>query len=126
MSESSDRVYNFSAGPAAMPLSVLREAQRDLLCYPGAGASILEISHRSEAFSEILEETENNLRGLLEIPSSYRVLFLQGGAQLQFSMVPINLLAGEGKLGSYVVTGSWGKKALAEAAKEGEVGMDNL
>jgi len=114
-----DRVFNFSAGPAALPLSVLREAQEDLLCLPGAGASILEISHRSEVFTQVLEEAERNLRQLLEIPDNYRTLFLQGGALLQFSMVPMNLMLGENRPGSYVLTGTWGRKAVQEAVKVG-------
>lgn len=119
MSASTERFYNFSAGPAAIPVSVLRKAQEDLLCLPGAGASVLEISHRSPWFTEILEETESNLRTLLQIPDGYRVLFLQGGAQLQFSMVPMNLLLGPDQPGAYVVTGTWGRKAQKEAEKEG-------
>jgi phosphoserine aminotransferase len=109
----SERVWNFSAGPAALPLPVLEQARDELLSLPGAGASILEISHRSAAFEAILDETEANLRELLEIPGSHHVLFLQGGASLQFAMVPMNL-RGE-RRAQYVVTGSWGRRALAEA-----------
>ena len=119
MSDSNERCYNFSAGPAAIPLSVLKKAQEEMLCLPGAGASVLEISHRSPWFSEIMEETEANVRLLLDIPDGYRVLFLQGGAQLQFSMVPMNLLLGPDRPGCYIVTGTWGGKALKEARKEG-------
>ena len=119
------RHHNFSAGPATLPLGVLEEAQRDLLCLPGAGASILEISHRSPAFTAILDETRHNLRQLLAIPDDYEVLFLQGGASLQFSMVPMSFLrpTAEGKPASadYVVTGSWGTKAVKEARREGTV-----
>ncbi len=118
------RHHNFSAGPATLPLTVLEEAQRDLLCLPGAGASILEISHRSAAFGAILDEARDNLRQLLAIPDGYEVLFLQGGASLQFSMVPMSFLRGAaGRSGSadYVVTGSWGAKAVKEARREGEV-----
>ncbi len=115
-----ERVFNFSAGPAVMPLPVLKEVQRDLVALPGVGMSILEISHRSPWFDDILAEAEENLRRILEIPSDYRVLFLQGGAQLQFSMVPINLL-GPGRRAEYLLTGSWGKKAMAEAKREGDV-----
>jgi len=115
-----NRVFNFSPGPAVLPLSVLREAQRDLVELPGLGMSILEISHRSAAFEKILAETEANLRKLLDIPSNYRVLFLQGGSLLEFSMIPKNLLQA-GKPGDYVVTGTWGKKALQEGALDGEV-----
>jgi phosphoserine aminotransferase len=108
-----ERVWNFSAGPATLPLPVLERARDELLALPGAGASILEISHRSAAFEEIVEETEANLRALLELPEGHRVLFLQGGASLQFAMVPMNL-AGDAPA-QHVVTGSWGKKALTEA-----------
>ncbi|TWT86178.1 Phosphoserine aminotransferase [Pseudobythopirellula maris] len=114
-----DRVYNFSAGPAVLPLSVLERAREELLCMPGVGASILEISHRSKAFLEIIETAEANLRKLLGISDDYAVLFLQGGSRLQFSMVPMNLL-GADQSADYMVTGSWGKKALEEAAKVGK------
>ena len=93
------RVYNFSAGPAVLPLPALEEAQRDLLALPGVGISILEISHRSATFKQIIEKAEANLRKLLAIPDDYHVLFLQGGAQLQFAMVPMNLLRGSGQVG---------------------------
>jgi len=114
-----DRVFNFSPGPAVLPLPVLEEAQQDLLSLPGCGASILEISHRSKQFLQILEATEQRLRELVSIPSNYKVIFLQGGARLQFSMVPMNLLRGTGKTADYVLTGSWGKYALQEARREG-------
>lgn len=114
-------VYNFSSGPAVLPLEVLREAQRDLLAIPGVGVSVLEISHRSPWFEGILAETEANLRQLLSIPGNYRVVFMQGGSRLQFSLVPMNLLRGTGKGADYVVTGSWGKTASEEAKKEGPV-----
>jgi phosphoserine aminotransferase len=115
------RVYNFSPGPAMLPLPALEEAQRDLLALPGVGMSILEISHRSKAFTQMIEQTEANLRDLLSIPNNYRVLFLQGGAQMQFAMAPLNLLRGTGKSADYVVTGSWGKKASEEAKTQGNV-----
>ena len=115
-----DRVYNFSAGPAVLPLPVLEQAQRELVALPGAGNSVMEISHRSKTFTAIIEGAEANLRTLLSIPDNYRVLFLQGGAQLQFAMVPMNLLAGSGKSADYVLAGSWGKKALGEAKTQGE------
>ncbi len=115
------RVFNFSPGPAVLPLPVLQEIQRDLLALPGAGSSVLEISHRSPAFDAILDEAESNLRELLAIPAGYRVLFLQGGASLQFSMVPINLLRGQSLPATYILTGSWGGKAAVEARREGEV-----
>jgi len=114
------RVYNFSPGPAVLPESVLEQAQRELMCLPGAGASILEISHRSPEFDAIITGAEENLRRLLSIPASYKVLFLQGGSRLQFSMVPMNLLRGTGQTADYLLTGSWGKKALEQARLEGE------
>lgn len=112
------RVYNFSPGPATLPLTVLEEAQRDLLSLPGVGVSALEISHRCPWFDQVLEETEANLRSLLKIPSNYKVLFLQGGSRLQFDMVPMNLTP-EGKSADYIVTGSWSKMALDETKKTG-------
>ena len=115
------RLYNFSPGPAVLPLPVLEEAQRDLVALPGVGISILEISHRSKAFTAIIEGAEANLRTLLGIPANYRVLFLQGGALLQFGMVPMNFLHGTGKPADYVVTGTWAKKAMEEAATQGQV-----
>jgi phosphoserine aminotransferase len=113
------RVYNFSAGPAVLPLPVLEEVQRDMLALPGAGASILEISHRSSAFTPFIAGAEANLRELLAIPDDYAVIFLQGGSRLQFSMVPMNLM-GPGDVADYILTGSWGKDALKEAKKAGE------
>jgi len=115
------RVYNFSAGPAVLPLPALEQAQRDLLALPGVGSSILEISHRSKTFQAIIDQAEANLRSLLAIGDDYRVLFLQGGAQMQFAMVPMNLLRGSGKSADYILTGSWGKKAIDEAKTQGEV-----
>ncbi|GIV10103.1 MAG: phosphoserine aminotransferase [Fimbriimonadales bacterium] len=113
------RVWNFSAGPGVLPLPVLEEAQRDLLALPGAGASVLEISHRSKHFDAIIHEAEANLRRLLNLPEHYHVLFLQGGASLQFAMVPMNLL-GDG-CADYILTGSWGQKAYQEAQLIGTV-----
>jgi len=115
-----ERVYNFSPGPAMLPLSVLERARDEMVALPGVGASVLEISHRGPAFVEIIEAAEANLRKLLSIPDEYAVLFLQGGSRLQFSMVPMNL-SGDKKSADYVLTGSWGKKAAAEAKKVGEV-----
>jgi phosphoserine aminotransferase len=112
------RIFNFAAGPAVLPLSVLEEIQRDLLALPGAGMSILEISHRSKAFESILAQAEADMRMLAGIPENYRVLFLQGGASLQFSMVPMNLLS-DGLTADYIDTGSWAAKAFAEARKVG-------
>ena len=119
---SSERIHNFSAGPAVLPLSVLEEVQRDLVALPGVGMSILEISHRSSVFEGILAQAEADLRDVADIPSSYRVLFLQGGASLQFSMVPMNLL-GSGATADYIDTGSWAEKAINEARKIGAVNI---
>lgn len=116
-----ERVYNFSAGPAVLPLPVLQQARDELLCLPGVGASVLEISHRSAAFTEIIEAAEANLRKLLDISDDYAVLFLQGGSRLQFSMVPMNLFGEKPGSADYILTGSWGKKAAAEAKKVGTV-----
>jgi phosphoserine aminotransferase len=112
------RVYNFSPGPATLPLSVLQEAQRDLVSLPGVGVSALEISHRCPWFDKVLEETEANLRTLLKLPAEYKVLFMQGGSRLQFDMVPMNL-TGSGQSADYIVTGAWSKMALDEAQKLG-------
>ena len=117
-----DRIFNFSAGPAVLPVPVLEEAQRDMLSLPGVGMSVMEISHRSKTFDEIINRTEASLRDLLKIPSNYHILFLQGGASLQFSMVPMNFLPADGSA-DYVLTGSWGKKALKEAKKVGAVNV---
>jgi phosphoserine aminotransferase len=114
-------VYNFSPGPAVLPLPVLEEAQRDLLALPGTGISILEISHRSKAFDKIINQAEANLRSLLGIPDNYRVLFLQGGALLQFGMVAMNLLHGSDKSADYILSGTWSKKAHDEAKTQGPV-----
>lgn len=116
-----ERVWNFSAGPGTLPLGVLERARDELLGLPGVGASILEISHRSPAFEAVISEAAVNLRELLQIGDDHHVLFLQGGASLQFAMIPMNLLRGAGAPAAYVVTGSWGQKALAEARKEGAV-----
>lgn len=121
MSSTTKRVYNFSPGPAVLPLPVLEQAQRELLSLPGLGMSVMEISHRSSAFNDILQSAKNRLRQLLAIPDNYRILFLQGGSRMQFSMVPMNLLRGAGSPADYVLTGSWGKSALKEARKEGDV-----
>jgi phosphoserine aminotransferase len=116
------RVYNFSAGPAVLPAVVLEEAQRDLIALPGVGMSVLEISHRSKAFDEIIKGCEADIRKLAGIPDNYHVLFLQGGASMQFSMVPMNLLPAGGKA-DYVSTGSWSKKAIKEAQRIGQVNV---
>ena len=112
------RIYNFSAGPAVLPLPVLEEVQRDLIALPGLGMSVMEISHRSKTFEDIIQGAEADLRRLGNVPDSYKVLFLQGGASLQFSMVPMNLL-GTGSVADYLITGDWSKKALKEAKKVG-------
>ena len=116
---SEQRLYNFSAGPAVLPLPVLKKAQEEFLCLPGAGASVMEISHRSKTFEAILDAAEANVRSLMNIPDNYRILFLQGGALLQFGMIPMNLLGG--KSADYIVTGSWSKKAVSEAKIVGKV-----
>lgn len=117
----SERGFNFSAGPATLPPPVLEEVQRDLLALPGVGASALEVSHRSPWFTGVLEEADANLRTLLGIPDSHDVVFCQGGATQQFSMVPLNLLRGNPAVADYVVTGAWGAKAVAEAGRAGVV-----
>ena len=114
------RIHNFSAGPAVLPLEVLEEAQQNLVALPGVGMSILEVSHRSKAFEAVLAGCEADLRSLAGIPDGYKVLFLQGGASLQFSMVPMNLLAAGGSA-DYVVTGAWSQKAVKEAKRVGGV-----
>jgi phosphoserine aminotransferase len=117
-----ERIYNFSAGPAVLPVAVLEEAQRDMLALPGVGMSVMEISHRSKTFDEIIGGAEQGLRELMGIPENYKVLFLQGGASLQFSMIPMNLLP-EGQTADYIITGSWGKKALKEAKRTGTINV---
>lgn len=118
---SQKRVWNFSPGPAVLPLPALEEAQRDLLALPGVGASVMEISHRSKVFESIIQAAEENIRKLLNIPREYHVLFLQGGARLQFGMIPMNFLRGSGKTAEFIVTGSWGAMALKEAQTQGPV-----
>jgi phosphoserine aminotransferase len=118
----STRIYNFSAGPAMLPLPVIEEAQRDLVSLPGVGMSVLEISHRSKTFEDLLDTAIADIRGLAGIPANYKVLMLQGGATLQFSMVPLNLL-GAGATADYIDTGSWADKAIKEAKKVGTVNV---
>ncbi|PQO47869.1 3-phosphoserine/phosphohydroxythreonine transaminase [Blastopirellula marina] len=118
-----ERVFNFSAGPAVMPLPVLEEAQRDLVALPGVGSSVMELSHRGKPYMAIHADAKARLVSLLNIPDTHDVLFLQGGSRLQFSMIPINLLKGTDKTADYIVTGSWGKKALEEAVKEGKTNV---
>ena len=112
------RVYNFSAGPAILPEEVLLEAQKDLFALPGVGMSVLEISHRSKTFEKIFNDAVSGLRSLLNISNNYEILFLQGGASLQFSMVPLNLMPPKNKA-DYILTGSWSKKAIKEAKRVG-------
>lgn len=107
------RVYNFSAGPAVLPEAVLKEAADEMLDYRGTGMSVMEMSHRSKAFEEIIQEAETNIRELMNIPDNYKVLFLQGGASQQFAMIPMNLM--KNRVGDYIVTGQWAKKAYQEA-----------
>ena len=118
-----ERVFNFSPGPAVLPLSVLEKAQRDLLALPGLGVSVLEIGHRTKWFEGVIETTIANLRRLLAIPDNYKVLFMQGGSRLQFSMLPMNLLADSGSAADYIVTGTWGQTAAQEAQREGEISV---
>jgi len=115
-----ERIYNFSAGPAVLPLSVLEKAQSELLSLNGIGMSVMEVSHRSKHFAPVLEAAISGIRELLRVPDNYKILFLQGGASLQFSMIPINFL-GAGEAADYVVTGAWGKKAVKEAKRCGTV-----
>jgi phosphoserine aminotransferase len=116
------RIYNFSAGPAIIPEEVLLEAQKDLFALPGVGMSILEISHRSKTYDAIHAEAKEGLKKLLNIPDDYAILFLQGGASLQFSMVPLNLMPPKNKA-DYISTGSWSKKAIKEAKRVGTVNV---
>ena len=122
MATTTQRIFNFSAGPAVLPVPVLEEAQRDLVALPGVGMSVLEISHRSKTFEAILAKTEQDVRALGKVPANYKVLFLQGGASLQFSMVPMNLLP-PGGTADYIVTGGWAQKAVKEAQRVGTVNI---
>ena len=114
-----DRSYNFSAGPATMPVAVLEEIRDEMLNYRGSGMSVMEMSHRSKVFQEIYDNAEADLRKLMNIPDNYKVLFIQGGATLQFSMIPLNLM--KNGVADYIVTGAWSKKAFSEAKKFGDV-----
>lgn len=115
------RVFNFSAGPAVLPLSVLEQVRDEMLSLPGLGMSVLEISHRSPAFDRILEDTLTDLRQLLRIGDDHELVLLQGGASLQFSMVPMNLLRGQKSPADYILSGTWGATAVKEARREGAV-----
>lgn len=117
-----NRVYNFSAGPSMLPLPVLKKAQEEMLCYGDTGMSVMEMSHRSKAYDDIIKNAEQLLRELMNIPDNYKVMFVQGGGSTQFAMVALNLLNGS-KKADYVKTGQWAKKAAAEASKYGEVNI---
>jgi phosphoserine aminotransferase len=116
------RIYNFSAGPAILPEDVLKEAQEDLMALPGVGMSILEISHRSKTFDAVMEQTKSDIKKLLGISDDYSIMFLQFGASLQFSMVPMNIMPPK-KSADYIVTGAWSKKAVKEAKRIGDVNI---
>src|SRR4029453_8291827 len=120
MTTTTNRIFNFSAGPAVLPVEVLEEARRNLLALPGVGMSILEISHRSKPFDDVIEGCEADLRALAGIPANYHVLFCRGGANPQVSVVAINLLPAGGSA-DYIVTGSWSEKAVKEAKRVGGV-----
>ena len=115
------RVYNFSAGPAMLPVDVLQEAAAEMLDYQGCGMSVMEMSHRSKVFDGIIRQAETDLRELMQIPDNYRVLFLQGGASLQFAMIPMNLM--KNRVADYIITGQWAKKAAQEASLYGKVNV---
>lgn len=116
-----NRVYTFNAGPSAMPIEVLKKAQDQMLCYENSGMSVLEMSHRSKEYDAIIKKAESDIRKLMNIPSNYKVIFMQGGASSQFAMVPLNLM--KNKKADYVVTGSFAKKAAKEAEKYGTVNV---
>lgn len=118
---STQRVYNFSAGPAVLPEEVLKEAAEEMLNYQGSGMSVMEMSHRSKVFDQIIKEAEKDLRELMNIPDNYKVLFLQGGASQQFAMIPMNLM--KNKVADYIITGQWAKKAWKEACKFGKANV---
>ena len=115
------RVYNFSAGPAVLPEEVLQECAKDMLDYKGSGMSVMEMSHRSKIYQQIIDEAEADLRDLMKIPDNYKVLFFQGGATLEFAMIPMNLM--KNGVADYIVTGAWSKKAASEAKKYGKVNI---
>ncbi len=112
------RVYNFSAGPAVLPEEVLQEAAAEMMDYRGCGMSVMEMSHRSKMFQQIIDDAEQDLRDLMNIPDNYKVMFLQGGASQQFAAVPMNLM--KNKKAAYIVTGQWAKKAYQEAQIYGD------
>ncbi|NLK74496.1 MAG: 3-phosphoserine/phosphohydroxythreonine transaminase [Clostridiales bacterium] len=115
------RIFNFSAGPAMLPVDVLKEAADEMLDYKGTGMSVMEMSHRSKAYESIIQEAEKDLRDLLNIPDNYKVLFLQGGASQQFAMIPMNLM--KNKVADYIITGLWAKKAYQEASVYGKANI---
>ena len=125
MTVTTDRILNFSSGPAVLPVAVLEQVQRDLVALPGVGMSVMEISHRSSTFEGIIGQAEADIRRLASVPDDYKILFLQGGASLQFSMVPLNLLT-EGTTADYVMTGTWADKAVKEARRVGNVHTTGL
>ena len=116
------RIFNFSAGPAMLPEEVLKEATEEMLDYRGCGMSVMEMSHRSKVYQQIIDEAEADLRQLVGIPDNYRVLFLQGGATLQFGMIPMNLMTVNKKV-DFIHTGVWTKKAMQDAKLFGEVNV---
>ena len=118
------RVYNFSAGPAVLPETVLKEVADEMMDYQGSGMSVMEMSHRSPEFQKIIDDAEKDLRDLMNIPDNYKVLFLQGGASQQFAMIPMNLM--KNGVADYIVTGQWAKKAYQEAQKYGKVNKLSL
>jgi phosphoserine aminotransferase len=121
MSDKSKRVFNFSAGPSMLPVEVLEKVQSQMLCYNSTGQSVMEMSHRSKEYLQIYNQAEKDMRDILNIPAHYKILNLQGGATLQFSAIPLNLLGGEGsKKCDYAITGQWSEKSFAEAKKYGE------
>lgn len=117
-----ERIFNFSAGPAVLPVPVLEQARDEMLSLPGVGMSVMEISHRSKHFDRIIGDATAGMRELMNLPDDFHILFLQGGASLQFSMVPMSFLPADASA-DYVVTGSWGKKAVKEAKREGKVSI---
>ena len=114
-----DRIYNFSAGPSILPEEVLESVRDNLMNYEGSGMCVMEMSHRSKVFQKIIDEAEQDLRDLMNIPDNYKVMFIQGGATLQFAMIPMNLM--KNGVACYVETGAWSKKAINEAKKYGDV-----
>lgn len=109
------RVYNFAAGPAVLPEEVLKEAAAEMLDYKGTGMSVMEMSHRSKAFEEIIQDAEQDLRDLMNIPDNYKVLFLQGGGSTQFAMIPMNLM--KNRVADFIITGQWAKKSSSRSKK---------